>query len=90
MLYVSNLSFVIPPYLAKKRLYYTINRLIAVILLKPEIQIKICDTGTQITNILVFFLKKIYTLIGDNMELSKLKEEYNQLKNNLNQIGRSL
>lgn len=43
-----------------------------------------------ITNILVFFLKKIYTLIGDNMELSKLKEEYNQLKNNLNQIGRSL
>ena len=43
MLYVSNFSFVIPPYLAKKRLYYTINRLIAVILLKPEIQIKICD-----------------------------------------------
>ena len=41
MLYVSNLSFVIPPYLAKKRLYYTINRLIAVILLKPEIQMKI-------------------------------------------------
>ena len=42
MLYVSNFSFVIPPYLAKKRLYYTINRLNAVILLKPEIQIKIC------------------------------------------------
>ena len=46
---------------------------------------------TQISpHILVFFLKKIYTLIGDNMELSKLKEEYNQLKNNLNLIGRSL
>ena len=41
-------------------------------------------------SILVFFFKNLYTLNGDYMEIYKLKEELNNLKEKISKIGRSL